>query len=404
MHETSDSDVPGAPGRIRHSGAAGPRIGIVGGGQLAKMTALAGLQLGCDVVVLERNNYGPAASLASHSVIGDWDNAESLVKLASHVDVVTLENEFVDAGALRTIEECGYALYPTARSIGLVQDKLLQKQTIAAAGLPVSPFAPVASPAEVLEAGRELGWPLLLKARRNAYDGKGNVTVSSANEVAAAWARLGGDRGRQLYVEAFCAFTAELATIVTRGRRGEAVAYPVVETIQQDHICRVVKAPAPVPEEVAVRAAAMARDAVAAVGGIGSYGIEMFLARDGGIVINELAPRVHNSGHYTIEGCVCSQFENHVRAVVGWPLGDTRMVAPAAVMVNLLADGKGSGRPLGLHEALAVPGSHVHVYGKAIAVPGRKMGHVTALGATVEEALATAQHAADLIRFGGPPP
>jgi 5-(carboxyamino)imidazole ribonucleotide synthase len=397
MDQTSERDAP-AP--MRHSGAAGPRIGIVGGGQLAKMTALAGLQLGCDVVVLERNNYGPAASLASHSVIGDWDNAESLVNLASHVDVVTLENEFVDARALRTLEECGYALYPTAQSIALVQDKLLQKQTLAAADLPVAGFAPVASPAEVLEAARGFGWPVLLKARRNAYDGKGNVTVTSADAVAAAWEKLGGDRGRQLYVERFCPFTAELATIVTRGRNGETVAYPIVETIQADHVCRVVKAPAPVAVETAARAATLARDAVAAVSGIGSYGIEMFLAADGEIVINELAPRVHNSGHYTIEGCTCSQFENHVRAVVGWPLGDPQMVAPAAVMVNLLADGRGSGRPQGLHEAMAVPGAHVHIYGKAIAVPGRKMGHVTALGATLGEALATAQRAADLIHFG----
>jgi 5-(carboxyamino)imidazole ribonucleotide synthase len=401
MDQTSERDAA-AP--IRHSGAAGPRLGIVGGGQLAKMTALAGLQLGCDVVVLERNNYGPAASLASHSVIGDWDNAESLVKLASQVDVVTLENEFVDSRALRTLEECGYALYPPAQSIALVQDKLLQKQTLAGAGLPVAGFAPVASPAEVVEAAGAFGWPLLLKARRNAYDGKGNVTVASAGEVVDAWEKLGGDRGRQLYVERFCPFTAELATTVTRGQRGEAVTYPVVETVQEDHVCRVVKAPAPVPAETAARAATLARDAVAAVGGIGSYGIEMFLAADGEIVINELAPRVHNSGHYTIEGCICSQFENHVRAVVGWPLGDSHMVAPAAVMVNLLAGGRGSGRPLGLDQALAIPGAHVHVYGKAIAVPGRKMGHVTALGATVGEALATAQRAADLIHFGAPLP
>jgi 5-(carboxyamino)imidazole ribonucleotide synthase len=402
MHETLDHEVHAGTEATAFSGPAGPRLGIVGGGQLAKMTALAGLQLGCDVVVLERNNYGPAASLATHSIIGDWDNAESLIKLASQVDVVTLENEFVDAAALRTLEECGYALFPTAHSIGLVQDKLRQKQTLADAGLPVAGFRAVASPAEVVAAGRDFGWPLLLKARRNAYDGKGNVTVASPAEVEAAWGRLGGAEGRELYVEGFCRFTAELATIVTRGRTGETVVYPVVETVQRDHICHVVKAPAPVPAEVAASAAALARDAVGAVGGIGSFGVEMFLAPDGGIVINELAPRVHNSGHYTIEGCVCSQFENHVRAVVGWPLGDPRLVAPAAVMVNLLGAGKGSGRPAGLEQALAVPGAHLHVYGKAMAGAGRKMGHVTALGATLDEALATAQRAADLVRFGDP--
>jgi 5-(carboxyamino)imidazole ribonucleotide synthase len=400
MDETRDRDSRNAPVRPRYAGAAGPRIGIIGGGQLAKMTALAGLQLGCDVVVLERNNYGPAASLATFSIVGDWDNPESLVQLASQVDVVTLENEFVDAGALRTLEECGYTLFPTAGSIALVQDKLAQKQSLAAAGLAVARFAPVATPDEVRERGRDFGWPLLLKARRNAYDGKGNVTVASPAAVDAAWERLGGDTGRGLYVEAFCSFTAELATIVTRGRDGGAVAYPVVETVQRDHICHLVKAPAAVPAEIAARAAETARAAVAAVGAVGSFGVEMFLARDGAIVVNELAPRVHNSGHYTIEGCVCSQFENHLRALLGWPLGDPRMIAPAAVMVNLLGAGRGSGRPAGLEAALAVPGAHVHLYGKAISGPGRKMGHVTALGATLDEALATAQRAADQLRFG----
>jgi 5-(carboxyamino)imidazole ribonucleotide synthase len=400
MDETRDGDTRDVRARPRYAGAAGPRIGIIGGGQLAKMTALAGLQLGCDVVVLERNNYGPAASLATFSIVGDWDNPESLVHLASQVDVVMLENEFVDAGALRAVEDCGYALFPAAGSIALIQDKLAQKQTLAAAGLAVAPFAPVATPDEVRERGRDFGWPLLLKARRNAYDGKGNVTVAAPAEVDAAWVRLGGDRGRGLYVEAFCAFSAELATIVTRGQDGTAVAYPVVETVQRDHVCHLVKAPAAVSAEVAARAAQMARTAVAAVGIVGSCGVEMFLARDGAVVVNELAPRVHNSGHYTIEGCICSQFENHVRAVLGWPLGDPRMVAPAAAMVNLLGAGRGSGQPAGIEAALAVPGAHVHLYGKAISGAGRKMGHVTALGATREEALATAQRAADLLRFG----
>jgi 5-(carboxyamino)imidazole ribonucleotide synthase len=400
MDETRDRDSRTVPVRPRYLGAAGPRIGIIGGGQLAKMTALAALQLGCDVVVLERNNYGPAASLASQSIIGDWDNPESLVHLASQVDVVTLENEFVDAAALRTLEECGYALFPTARGIALVQDKLAQKQAIAAAGLGVARFAPVATPDDVRAVGRDFGWPLLLKARRNAYDGKGNVTVASPSEVDAAWVRLGGDTGRGLYVEAFCPFTAELATIVTRGRDGEAVVYPVVETVQHEHICHLVKAPAPVGAEVAARAAALAGAAAAAVGAVGSYGVEMFLARDGTLVVNELAPRVHNSGHYSIEACVCSQFENHVRAVLGWPLGDPRMVAPAAAMVNLLGAGRGPGRPAGLEAALAVPGACIHLYGKAISGAGRKMGHVTALGATLDEALATAQRAAGLLRFG----
>jgi 5-(carboxyamino)imidazole ribonucleotide synthase len=178
------------------------------------------------------------------------------------------------------------------------------------------------------------------------------------------------------------------------------VSYPVVETVQRDHVCHVVKAPAPVPGEVAARAADVAQRAVAAVGAVGSFGVEMFLRRARDIVVNELAPRVHNSGHYTIEACLCSQFENHVRAVLGWPLGGTTMVAPAAAMVNLLGAAKAAGHPHGLERALAVPGAHVHIYGKAMSGAGRKMGHVTALGASLDEALATAQRAAAEIHFG----
>lgn len=403
MHETYDREILQLAEPARVPPAINPRLGIVGGGQLAKMTALAGLQLGCEVVVLERNNYSPAANLASHSIVGDWDNPEALLQLAARVDVVTLENEFVAAASLRALEQCGYRLYPTASSIALVQDKLVQKQTLAAAGLRLPRFEAVANVAEVERAGAKLGWPLLLKARRNAYDGKGNATVRRASDAADAWRKLSGDQGRELFVEEFCHFSTELAVVVTRGRNGETATYPVVETTQLDHICHVVKAPAPVPPDVAARATEVARQAVAAVGAVGSFGVEMFLVNAAEIVVNELAPRVHNSGHFSIEACRCSQFENHVRAVLGWPLGDTRMVAPAAVMVNLLGVGKAAGRPVGIERALAIPGAHIHIYGKAMSGAGRKMGHVTALGATMPEALATAQRAAAEIRFGEAP-
>jgi 5-(carboxyamino)imidazole ribonucleotide synthase len=402
MHETYDREILQIAEPARVAPAIHPRLGIVGGGQLAKMTALAGLQLGCDVVVLEGNNYSPAANLASHSIVGDWDDPEALLKLASRVDVVTLENEFVDAGSLRALEDAGYQLFPTAPSIALVQDKFVQKQTLAAAGLPVPRFLAVTSLAQVAEAGARLGWPLVLKARRNAYDGKGNATLKSPADAPAAWQKLGGHEGRELFVEEFCHFTKELAVIVTRGRDGQSVSYPVVETIQREHICHIVKAPAAVPPEISDHATELARRAAAVVGAIGSFGVELFLTSEGAIILNELAPRVHNSGHYTIEACICSQFENHVRAVLGWPLGATAMVAPAAVMVNLLGTAKAAGHPWGIERALAVPGAHVHVYGKAMSGPGRKMGHVTALGTTQQEALAIAQKAAGLIRFGKP--
>ena len=377
----------------------GKRIGIVGGGQLAKMTALSSLQLGCDVLVLERKSDGPAVNLASHSFVGDWDNPDDLIRLAEHSDVVTLENEFVDANSLSELEKAGHTLFPTAKSIGLVQDKYIQKETLKKAGLPLSPFKAIESREDIIEVAKEFGWPLVIKARRNGYDGKGNATVNDTSEIAAAWDKLDGDN-RTLYAEAFCPFISELAIIITTSRNGEAVAYPLVESVQREHICHIVRAPAPISSEITEKATDIARRAVTAIGAIGSFGVEMFLTEDGKVIINELAPRVHNSGHYTIEACECSQFENHVRAVMGWPLGSTKMVRPAAVMVNLLGQDHGSGRPAGFNEALAMPGVHIHIYGKELSMPGRKMGHVTALGETLPEAEHIAQTAANILKFG----
>ena len=348
------------------------RIGIVGGGQLAKMTALSGLQLGCDVLVLERKSEGPAVNLASHSFVGDWDNPEDLIQLAKHADVVTLENEFVDANSLSELEKAGHTLFPTAKSIGLVQDKYIQKQTLEKAGLPLSPFKAIESREDIIEVAREFDWPLVIKARRNGYDGKGNATVNDISEIDAAWNKLDGDK-RTLYAEAFCPFVSELAIIITTSRNGEAVAYPVVESVQRDHICHIVRAPAPVSSEITEKATDIARRAVTAIGAIGSFGVEMFLTKDGQVIINELAPRVHNSGHWTIDGAQTSQFENHLRAVCGLTLGSTQN-SFRALMFNLLGEmPELAGQSA---EQLTIPAVHWNDYQKTPR-DGRKIGHVT---------------------------
>jgi len=395
MHETYDAEFQRPPAPQHYP----VRLGIIGGGQLARMTAIAALPLGVDVVVLEKNAPSPAARLSPDSMVGDWSDAGTLIKFAERCDVVTLENEFVDAAALAVLEQAWHKVFPGAGCLALTQDKLKQKQALQNAGLAVPKFRAVASLAEIIAAAGDFGWPLVLKTRRNGYDGKGNFTLNSETDIPAGWQALGGGRN-DLMVEAFFPFVKELAVIVTRGRDGATAVYPVVETIQRHHICHVVKAPAPVADDLARGAAALARKAVESVGGVGSFGVEMFLSATGEIVINELAPRVHNSGHYTIEACDCSQFENHVRAVLGWPLGNPRMVAPAAVMVNLLGREKASGQPRGLEKALRLSGVRVHVYGKMASGPGRKMGHVTVLGNSVENAQVIAERAAQEIGFG----
>ncbi len=377
-----------------------PTLGIIGGGQLAKMTAQAALQLGCHTAVVEKHAHAPAASVATHFATGDWSDPQVLLALAAQADVVTLENEFVPADALKVLEDAGVALFPSAATVAVVQDKFLQKSRLAEAGLPVAAFVATADPDAVAAAGARLGWPLVLKARRDGYDGKGNATVRGPEDIAGAWRTLGGDQGRALYVEAWCPFERELAIIVTRGRDGRSVVYPVVETVQRNHICHIVRAPGPVDDAVAARVRTVAQQALDAVGAVGTFGVECFQTASGEVLINELAPRVHNSGHYTIEACACSQFENHVRAVMGWPLGSPAMREPAAVMVNLLGDAPGSGWPSGMADALQVEGVAVHVYGKAQSATGRKMGHVTALGRTVADAEAAALQAAGRLTFG----
>lgn len=374
-------------------------VGILGGGQLARMTVEAATPLNFKVAILEAEEDSPAGKIATFEIVGRWDDLETLEKLIKVCDVITLENEFVDADVLQRLEASGRPVYPGALTLALVQDKARQKQTLAATGLPVPAFSPVSSFEEVKEFGERYGWPLVLKARRNGYDGRGNYTLKMPEDIAEGFQRLGWP-DRTLLVEQYVPFAKELAVMVTRGRKGETAVYPVVETVQKNHICHTVSAPAAVAPAVAQEAARIARQAIEAIDGVGVFGVELFLTEENAVLINELAPRPHNSGHYTIEACQTSQFENHLRAVLGLPLGSPALLAPAA-MVNLLGVTNSEANPRGLNQALAVPGVRVHLYGKAQSRSGRKMGHVTAVapGGTAADALALAQRAANYIEF-----
>ncbi len=376
-----------------------PRIGIIGGGQLAKMLFQSARTLGFTTVLLDKEPHGPAAGLVDEILTGDWNETEALAPMAGKVDVVTLENEFVPADTLAHLESLGVPVYPGSKTIRIVQDKLLQKQTLRNAGAPTPEFEDTPTLEAAKSFGDRVGWPFVLKKRRNGYDGKGNATVDGPDQLPAAWAALEGDQN-ELYGEAFFSYTQELAVIITRSINGAEAVYPLTHAIQKNHICHVTESPAPVPDHVAEAALDLARQAVEAVEGVGSFGVEMFLDRQGRLAVNELAPRVHNTGHYTIEGCYCSQFENHLRAILGWPLGQTAMRTPTAVMVNLLGAGDGSGEPVGIQSAIEIPGVSVHVYGKTESRKGRKMGHVTALGASLQETRMRAERAAEQIRFG----
>jgi 5-(carboxyamino)imidazole ribonucleotide synthase len=353
------------------------------------MTVQAASVLGIDVVIAERFAQSPAARLTDRSIVAPdgWDDPRRLEQLASAAPVVTLENEFVDAAVLEKLERFGARVLPSPECVRTVQDKLLQKRALARAELPVPLFTD-----DLDRAGEVLGWPVMLKARRDGYDGRGNLLARDASDLEHARSQL----GRAAYAEAFVEFERELAVIVVRGRDGAIVSYPVVETRQDPrlHICREVLAPAAVSVAVAEQAQAVARSAVEAVGGAGTFGVELFLTPDDNVLINELAPRPHNSGHYTIEACQTSQFSNHVRAVLGLPLGSANMRCRAAVMVNIL--GSDTSSTPDLRAALAIPGTYVHLYGKEPR-PGRKLGHVTALGSDTDEALSRGARAVELL-------
>ena len=385
-----------APASARPADAEGARkydVGIAGAGQLARMTCLASWPLGVRVAVLGRPDE-PSAPMAAGVVEGDWRDAGAVRALGAVSGVVTLENEFVDAGALAAVEAAGTPVRPAASSLAVVQDKALQKELMRDAGLPLPPFLIIRDPGEIAAAGRDLGWPLMLKSRRLGYDGYGNATCRTPDEAAAALQRL--DRGDGVLAEAFIDFERELAVMIARTPGGAELAYPVVETVQANHVCHEVVAPAPIAPALLRQAERTARSAAEAAGGLGVTGVEMFLLARGEVLVNELAPRPHNSGHYTIEACETSQFENHLRGVLDLALGEVGMRAPAAAMVNLLGTRTGPADPA-IAEALAVAGAHLHLYDKAEVRPGRKMGHVTALGPDPETALATARRAAEAV-------
>lgn len=374
-------------------------LGILGGGQLAQMLIQAAISFGIDTAIFERTPDTPAARLTQNTWHGAWTDGEKLAQFAALCDCITLENEFVDAAVLEQLTTLGVPVFPTAETLRLIQDKLTQKQTMAAAGIALPRFAGVESQQAVLAAGEAWGYPLVLKARRDGYDGYGNVTLRQPAEVGAGWAKLGGDAGRGLLVEAFVPFERELAVMVVRGRDGAVSAYPVVETVQQNHICHVVRAPASIPSDAAQTALDIAVHAVETVAGVGVFGVELFMMPTGAVLYNEIAPRPHNSGHYTIEACLTSQFENHLRAVLGFPLGSTAMTVPAAVMVNVLGKRSGGAHPSSVRGALAISGAHVHLYGKREVRVGRKMGHVTVTADTLQEAELRARQAAAQIDF-----
>lgn len=361
-------------------------IGFLGAGQLARMSALQAFRYGMQVAVFsDRPEDEPVQFMTPKSFTGSFTDAEAMARFAKECDVVTLENEFIDSSVLKKVEELsGTPIYPSPESFSKIENKMIEKRTFEEAGIPVTPYKLVRNQDDLNRFGEAYGWPYLLKSSKGGYDGYGNKTVGSPREADEAFKALGGDKGQEILAEAFVDFTHELAVQVAMNETGHVV-YPCCETVQENHICIAVRTPAPVIEDYQERAQELAVKAAQAIGGRGIFAFEFFLTSDGEILLNESAPRPHNSGHYTIEGCVTSQFENHVRAVCGMSLGSPEQITPAAVMINLLGTHKREAEVEEALEALKEQNGHLHVYGKLQSKPGRKMAHYTLLGEDPQE-------------------
>lgn len=366
------------------------RVGIVGAGQLARMSQQAAIGLGVELRVLTADTNAPAVQAGATAVVGSPDSLDDLRNLADGCDVVTFEHELIKPELLTELAQ-SFTVHPSPQAKLMAQDKLHARQTIAAEGFPVPPYASVTDLADIVGFAEQHGWPLVLKARSGGYDGKGVWFVDGEHEARQVLQQA-SDADLGLVAEAHIRMERELSVIIARRPGGQTAVYPVFETFQQDGICREVVAPASVSAEESSAAQQLVTAVADHIGLCGLMAVELF-STDQGLMINEFALRPHNSGHLTIDACLTSQFEQHLRAVLDWPLGDAKLIAPAAAMVNVLGPSNGSDPTRRLANALSVPQARVHLYGKAPR-PGRKVGHVTALGKTRAEALDYARRAA----------
>ena len=375
-------------------------LGILGGGQLAKMLALEAYRLGLNVAVIDKEANTPAGDLTKFDFTKGWSDKSELDKFITVSDIITLENEFIEPEILEYISQTKQ-VFPTAKTMRLVQDKFIQKNVFAKNKIPLPQYEEINSIENLQQFGRKFDYPFVVKTRTLGYDGYGNFTVQNENECKTAWEKFNSNNTveRKLMAEEFINFKAELAVMVARSRSGKLAVYPCVETIQKNHICNQVIAPARVDIDIRLQAQEIATQAVEAIDGVGVFGIELFLTENEQILLNEIAPRPHNSGHYTIEACYCPQYENAIRAILDLPLGSTEMIKPAACMINLLGERDGIGVPENVVDTLGNSKTKLHLYNKKTSRKGRKMGHLTAIADTVEEVIKNATVAFEKFRW-----
>jgi 5-(carboxyamino)imidazole ribonucleotide synthase len=377
------------------------KIGIIGGGQLGKMMIQEAKKMGFYVIILDPVSNCPAHTLVDEHIVADFDDEKAINELANKCDVITYEFEHIGVNALKKLEQQGYKVYPTANSLEIIQNKYTQKTVLKEANIPVPDFCNITNKTDIQKAGLLFGYPMLLKACTGGYDGKGNAVVHDEADIARAYEALGNGK-LPLMCERFVDFSMETSVLACRSIDGNVTVYPVGQNIHNDNILFETKVPADIKDTTSKLAMELAKKVLDVFKGVGMFCIELFITKTGDVLINEVAPRPHNSGHYSIEGCVTSQFEQHIRAVVGLPLGETSLLRPC-VMINILGEEgyKGNAIVLGSEKALAIPGVKLHIYGKQLTVPKRKMGHLTVTAETLELAAERAELAKNYIKIIG---
>jgi 5-(carboxyamino)imidazole ribonucleotide synthase len=372
-----------------------PRVGVVGGGQLARMMQPAAVNLGIQLRVLAQSPTDSAAQVIPDTVLGPHDDWDSLSKFASECDVITFDHEHVPTEFLVKLQESGIAVRPGPHALKFAQDKLSMREALTNAGIPCPKWQELQSEYDVADFGNQVGYPFIMKTSRGGYDGKGVWVVSDQIEANKVLAEIQELNTRALG-EALVPFKRELSAQVARSPHGHSVAYPIVQSTQTNGICHEVISPCPdLSHEKATQAQEIALNIAKELDVIGMLAVELF---DTGseILVNELAMRPHNSGHWSMDGAVTSQFENHLRAILDWPLGSPANTAPNTVMVNLLGKDVDNLHGAFRHVMARDPGIKVHLYGKEVR-PGRKIGHVNVSGDNIEDLLSRAWHAADYL-------
>jgi 5-(carboxyamino)imidazole ribonucleotide synthase len=361
----------------------GATIGIVGGGQLGRMLAIEAKKLGYTVGILDPDENAPASQVSDFSMVSDYSDPSAVRALADKCDVLTYEFENVAAGPLREQAAARTRLHPSPEVLHIAQNREREKTFLAMQGFPCARFEVVSSPEELAAAAEKVGFPCVLKTADFGYDGKGQRKLAEGFDPVATWIDFGGSRA---VLEAWVPFEAELSVVCARWEDGTVRTFPVAENLHRNHILDVSIAPARFSGEIQTRAVELAASITAALDVVGLLAVEMFLTADGSLLVNELAPRPHNSGHFSFDACICSQFEQHIRAICGLPPGSTELLRPV-VMSNLLGEVWRNDRAPEWELLLKNPALKLHLYGKAAAKPGRKMGHFCVLAGSVPDAL-----------------